>query len=110
VITPSRHTGGSRYLDAFEIPGFRVALAIASLPGMTIELCGEFLSEETGRLLTKDSECFEYLSMIGKPAMISILPLVLSPVEGLRGFFSNLLLRLDTNFGTGLVDTYRGGA
>ena len=47
LITPSRHTGGSRYPDAFEIPGFRVALAIASLPGMTIELCCEFLSQDT---------------------------------------------------------------
>jgi len=33
------HTGGRRYPDAFEIPGFWVALAIASLPGMTIDLC-----------------------------------------------------------------------
>jgi len=47
LITPSCHTGGSRYLDAFEIPGFRVALAIASLPGMTIDLCCEFLSQDT---------------------------------------------------------------
>ena len=38
LITPSRHTGpsialrinSSRYPDAFEIPGFRVALAIAA--------------------------------------------------------------------------------
>ena len=50
LITPSRHTGGSRYPDAFEIPGFRVALAIASLPGMTIELCCEFLSQDTSYL------------------------------------------------------------
>jgi hypothetical protein len=32
-----RHTGEGRYPDPFEIPGFRVTLAIASLPGMTIE-------------------------------------------------------------------------
>jgi hypothetical protein len=31
-----RHTGGSRYPDDFELHGFRVALAIASGPGMTI--------------------------------------------------------------------------
>jgi len=29
------------YQRYFEIPGFRVALAIASLPGMTIDLCNE---------------------------------------------------------------------
>jgi len=29
-------TGSGRYPDAFEIPGFRDALATASLPGMTI--------------------------------------------------------------------------
>jgi hypothetical protein len=47
LITPNRHTGAGRYLNAFEIPGFRVALAIASLPGMTIELYREFLSHHT---------------------------------------------------------------
>jgi len=47
LITPTRRTGGNRYPDAFEIPGFRVALAIASLPGMTIELCWEFLSQQS---------------------------------------------------------------
>jgi hypothetical protein len=36
-----RHTGGRRYPNAFEIPGFHVALA-ASLPGMTIKLYCEF--------------------------------------------------------------------
>ena len=36
-----RHTGEGRYLEGFEVPGFRVALAIASLPGMTFELCCE---------------------------------------------------------------------
>jgi hypothetical protein len=47
LFTPNRHTGGGRYPDAFEIPGFRVALAIASLPGMTIELCRELLRQDT---------------------------------------------------------------
>jgi hypothetical protein len=47
LLTPNRHTGGRRYPDALEIPGFRVALAIASLPGMTIELFREFLSHHT---------------------------------------------------------------
>ena len=47
LFTPNRHTGGGRYPDAFKIPGFRVALAIASLPGMTIELYCEFLSHHT---------------------------------------------------------------
>ena len=36
--------------DGFEIPGFRVALAIASLPGMTIELCCEFLNQDSSPL------------------------------------------------------------
>jgi hypothetical protein len=43
LITPNRHTGAGRYPNAFEIPGFRVALAIASLPG----LYREFLSHHT---------------------------------------------------------------
>ena len=47
LFTPSRHTGGSRRPEAVEIPGFRVALAIASLPGMTSELFREFLSHHT---------------------------------------------------------------
>jgi hypothetical protein len=33
--------------EVFENPGFRVALAIASLPGMTIELCCELLFHDT---------------------------------------------------------------
>ncbi len=33
----NRHTGEGRYPDLFEIPGFRVALAVASLSGMTTE-------------------------------------------------------------------------
>jgi len=35
----ARHTGEAGIQKSFEIPGFRVALAIASLPGMTFELC-----------------------------------------------------------------------
>jgi hypothetical protein len=42
LITPNGHTGAGRYANVFEIPGFRVALAIASLPGMTIELYRDF--------------------------------------------------------------------
>ena len=34
--SPARHARESGHLEPFEIPGFRVALAIASLPGMTI--------------------------------------------------------------------------
>jgi|SRR5215510_3929048 hypothetical protein len=33
--TPQRHTRESGYPEALSFPGFRVALAIASLPGMT---------------------------------------------------------------------------
>jgi hypothetical protein len=33
--------------NSFKIPGFRVALAIASLPGMTLELLDGFLSHDT---------------------------------------------------------------
>mgnify|MGYP003577747514 CR=1 FL=1 len=47
LITPNRHTGAGRYPNAFEIHGFRVALAIASLPGMTIQLYREFPSHHT---------------------------------------------------------------
>ena len=38
----------SGHPEAFDYPGFRVALAIASLPGMTIELCNELLRHHTG--------------------------------------------------------------
>jgi hypothetical protein len=41
-----RHAGQNRHPEVFEIPGFRVAPAIASLPGMTIEFCCGF--SETG--------------------------------------------------------------
>jgi hypothetical protein len=33
-----RHAGDDRQLDLFELSGFQVALAIASLPGMTISI------------------------------------------------------------------------
>jgi hypothetical protein len=58
LLTPNRHTGGSRYPDAFEIPGFRVALAIASLPGMTIELFREFLSHHTSPLMNNKARLY----------------------------------------------------
>src|SRR5438046_7451627 len=41
------HTGERRYPEVFEISGFRVALAIASLPGMTIELCNQPVRHHT---------------------------------------------------------------
>jgi hypothetical protein len=41
------HARENGHPEVFEIPGFRVALAIASLPGMTIELCCELLSHHT---------------------------------------------------------------
>jgi len=40
-MTSNRHAGESGHPEAFDFPGFRVALAIASLPGMTIELCND---------------------------------------------------------------------
>ena len=39
--SPSRHARESGHPDAIDFPGFRVALAIASLPGMTFELSNE---------------------------------------------------------------------
>ncbi|HEY6366395.1 MAG TPA: hypothetical protein VI585_16540, partial [Candidatus Binatia bacterium] len=39
---PARHTRESGYPEVFDFPGFRVALAIASLPGMTTELFKDF--------------------------------------------------------------------
>jgi hypothetical protein len=42
-----RHTRESGYPEVFEIPGFRVALAIASLPGMTSELGSGFQKQDT---------------------------------------------------------------
>ena len=43
-----RHAGENRHPEVFEIPGFQVALATASLPGMTIELCKELLRHHLG--------------------------------------------------------------
>src|SRR5215813_14587739 len=47
-VAPSRAHSypRKRYPEVFEIPGFRVALAIASLPGMTPELFNRF--QKTG--------------------------------------------------------------
>jgi hypothetical protein len=42
-----RHSRENGNLEVFEIPGFRVALAIASLPGMTIKLCHELWFQDT---------------------------------------------------------------
>jgi hypothetical protein len=42
-----RHAGENRHPETFENPGFRVALAIASLPGMTFEICSELLFHDT---------------------------------------------------------------
>ena len=36
------HAGESRHPEVFEIPGFRFAPAVASLPGMTPELATDF--------------------------------------------------------------------
>ena len=48
LFTLILHTGGRRYPDGFEIPGFRVAPRPSpGLPGMTIELYCEFLSQDT---------------------------------------------------------------
>jgi hypothetical protein len=44
-----RHSRGSGNPEAFDFPGFRVALAIASLPGMTIELCDELQKQHTSK-------------------------------------------------------------
>ena len=51
-----RHAGKNRHPGVFEISGFRVALAIASLPGMTIELYKKLLRHRISSL-PKDSEC-----------------------------------------------------
>ena len=42
-----RHARKSGHPETFDFPGFRVALAIASLPGMTIELCSELPEHQT---------------------------------------------------------------
>jgi len=46
-----RHAGENRHPEGIEIPGFRVALAIASLPGMTIDLCNELRSQDTSLMV-----------------------------------------------------------
>jgi hypothetical protein len=40
--SPDRHARESGHPKVFEIPGFRVALAIASLPGMTLSYSTDF--------------------------------------------------------------------
>jgi hypothetical protein len=45
---PHRHTRESGYPEVFDFPGFRVALAIASLPGMTLKLFNGFQEHYTG--------------------------------------------------------------
>jgi hypothetical protein len=52
-----RHSRGSGNPEAFDFPGFRVALAIASLPGMTIKLCNELLRHDTRVAGCKNSDC-----------------------------------------------------
>ena len=42
-----RHSRGRGNPEVLRSPGFRVALAIASLPGMTFELCCEFQFHDT---------------------------------------------------------------
>ena len=42
-----RHTRGSGHPDVFAIPGFRLALAIASLAGMTFDLLNELGDGDT---------------------------------------------------------------
>jgi hypothetical protein len=42
-----RHARESGHPEVFEIPGFRVALAIASLPGMTLKLFNGFRKHHT---------------------------------------------------------------
>src|SRR5262245_10342684 len=48
--TPERHTRESGYPEAFNFPGFRVALAIASLPGMTPKREKTFLRNRLHRI------------------------------------------------------------
>ena len=43
-----RHARESGHPEFFDIPGFRVALAIASSPGVTIERCNEPLKARAG--------------------------------------------------------------
>jgi hypothetical protein len=42
-----RHAGENRHPEGFEFPGFRVAPAIASLPGMTIMFFCELRGQRT---------------------------------------------------------------
>ena len=79
--------------EAFDFPGFRVALAIASSPGMTIELCTEFLGHHT-------SECLRWMACqalirANKLQDIAVKRLGLFPVDRVRGFGQ------DDEFGAG---------
>jgi hypothetical protein len=55
-------TAKARHPEVFEIPGFRVALAIASLPGMTFELRCEFLGGNTRWNLNPARRCRKKLA------------------------------------------------
>jgi hypothetical protein len=50
-----RHTRESGYPEVFDFPGFRVALAIASLPRMTLKLFNGFREHHTNFSLSADS-------------------------------------------------------
>jgi hypothetical protein len=51
-----RHTRESGYPEVFDFPGFRVELAMASLPGMTPKLFNGFRKHHTRRIFTESTE------------------------------------------------------
>src|ERR687891_2882222 len=55
-MASSRHARESGHPEEFAFPGFRVALAIASLPGMTIELCRELQGHHTSGQINLKSQ------------------------------------------------------
>src|SRR5438876_12449022 len=61
--SPYRHARESGHPGLPKFPGFRLALAIATLAGMTFEICDEFLRHHNYRLLENIAEMRSCLSM-----------------------------------------------
>ena len=59
------HSRGSGNPELSEIPGFRVSLAIASSPGMTVDLCNEFQRHHTSGDMKFSKPCMTLTGITG---------------------------------------------
>src|SRR5262249_55268908 len=78
VRAPHRHTRESGYPEVFDFPGFRVALATASLPGMTPNYSTDFRNATQGHLYslsTKPSLMIRSMAELSKNSFTGNSPL-----------------------------------